>query len=142
MQHGRYTIQRLLQTVADMTIMKNSWMRNDREKYEVRFGTGEQLHHYKLVVRTDGSFAAKCLETDQYVAGYDITNPSLSIREAALRVYGIRYGEFYTLFLRCTSSHLEEQIRKEYERIQKMLSGTAGKMPAEFPAGSICGGIV
>ncbi len=125
-----------------MTMMNSNWMRSDREKYEIRFGAGEQLHHYKLVVRTDGSFAAKCLETDQYVAGYDITNPDLSIREAAQRVYGIRYGEFYTLFLRCTSSHLEEQIRKEYERVQKMLAGTASTMPAGFPAGSISSRIV
>ncbi len=121
-----------------MTTTKGSWARRSKEQYEVRFGTGGQLHHYKLVVRTDGSFAAKCLETDKYVAGYDIVDTNLSIREAAQRVYGIRYGEFYTLFLRCTSDHLEEQIRKEYGRVQRMLSQAAGTAPIDFPSGAIC----
>ena len=104
----------------------------------MRFGSRERLHHYKLVVRADGSFAAKCLETDIYVAGFDVANPDLSICEAADRVYRIRYGEFYTLFLRCTRAHLKEQIRREYERVQKMLPKEEDAVLPDFPAGAIC----
>lgn len=132
----QYIVQQY-RLIASASMTNSRANRSDTEKYEMRFGAGEPLHHYKLVVRADGSFAAKCLETDQYVAGYDVSTPGLSIREAAQRVYSVRYGEFYTLFLRCPSAHLEEQIRREYERVQAMLSQTANPGLASFPEGAI-----
>ena len=118
-------------------VMMNKYSNGNQERYEIRFNAGEQLRHYKLVVRADGSFAAKCLETDRYVAGYDIADPDLSIDEAAQRIYSIRYGEFYTLFLRCTRIHLEEQIRREYERVRRMLPREDTGLLSDFPTDAI-----
>lgn len=121
--------------------MMNRRSAGDREVFEVRFGLNRQLCHYKLVVRADGSFAAKCLETDRYVAGYDASNPDLLCEEAARRVYDVRHGEFYTLFLRCTRAHLDEQIRKEYERVKKMLP-SHNELSAAFPGSAMCDSLV
>lgn len=107
------------------------------ERYERRFDNHDRLRHFKLVVRADGSFAAKCLETGRFVAGYDAASPGRPREEAARAIYDRKYGEFYTLFLRCTASQLEEHIRQEYERVVRLMPKDHSSAVPSFPENAV-----
>lgn len=108
------------------------------EQYTVYFSRNRHTDvvSYEIVVASDGSFAARRLDTGYIIAGYDASLPGLTIEDAAKNVYKTR-TDMRRVYVQGIFSDVMRRIIHEYYQCESALTFIENWEPARFPEGRI-----
>lgn len=108
------------------------------EQYTVYFSRNRHTDvvSYEIMMASDGSFAARRLDTGYIIAGYDASLPGLTIDDAAKNVYQTRTN-MRRVYVQGVFSDVMRRIIHEYYQCESALTFIENWEPARFPEGRI-----
>lgn len=108
------------------------------EQYTVYFSRHRHTNivSYEIMIASDGSFAARRLDTGYIIAGYDASLPGLTIEDSARNVYATR-EKMHRVYVQGIFSDVMRRIIQEYYQCESALVHIENWEPARFPEGRI-----